>query len=224
MVDHRRVATGAGVAAPIVAVGAILLATFVATPGTFTWKTRALSDMGRPGTRTFLLFNGGLVLGGVLGVPFVWYLWTEARGYLQEAGTIALAGSVLGMIGVGVFFLEHTTYYLDASLHGLAAVTTFTLAPFAGLLYGAGAARRGRRRIAAWSVASGALQLFGWVAWFAYLEWWAPFPSAWFAVPEFLAAVCLGGWILRLAASARRDETDESDAGRPDAARGPQNA
>lgn len=199
MVDHRRFATSAGVAAPIVAVGAILLATIVATPETFTWKTRALSDLGRPGTRTFGIFNGGLIIGGLIGVPFVWRVWNYARDYLQQAGTLALAGSLLGMIGVGVFFLEHTTYYLASSLHGIAALTTFTLAPIAALLYGSGAARTGQRRIAIWSLASGILALAGWATWISYLQLWAPFPSAWFAVAEYFAGLCFGGWILRLA-------------------------
>lgn len=61
-----------------------------------------------------------MILGGILGVAFVRNVRRDARGSLQAAGTAALAGSVLGMIGVGIFFLEHTTNYLDASLHGLA--------------------------------------------------------------------------------------------------------
>lgn len=209
MVDRRRIATGCGVAAPIVVLGAIALATVVAAPETFTWKSRALSDMGRPGTRTFVLFNGGLVLGGLVGVPFVWRVWHYARDYLQRAGTLALGGSLLGMIGVGIFFLEHTTYYLASSLHGIAALTTFTLAPIAALLYGSGAALTGQRRVAIWSLASGVLALVGWASWIAYLQWWAPFPRAWFAVPEFFAGLCLGGWILRLAVADRNRSWSE---------------
>lgn len=203
MVDTRRIAEWCGVTAPIVALGAILLATLVASPETFTWRTRPLSDMGRPGTRTFWLFNGGLVLAGLLGIPFVRLVWTESRGWLQRAGTIALAGTLVGMIGVGVFFLEHTTYYLGTELHGPAALITFGLAPLAALLYGAGVTRAGKRWLAVLSIGSAVIQLVVWVSWITLLSTDTIAPGAWFAVPEFVAALCLGGWVFGLAATGR---------------------
>jgi len=132
MATRRRIATYCGFAGPIVSLGAIMLATIVAPPETFTWHGRALSDMGRYGAPTFLLFNGGLIVGGLLGFPFAWRLWLESRNSLERVGVALLAVAVIGMIGVGIFFLEHTTLYLETSLHGLAALTVFGVAPFAG--------------------------------------------------------------------------------------------
>ena len=143
MATRRRIATYCGFAGPIVSLGAIMLATIVAPPETFTWHGRALSDMGRYGAPTFLLFNGGLIVGGLLGFPFAWRLWLESRNSLERVGVALLAVAVIGMIGVGIFFLEHTTLYLETSLHGLAALTVFGVAPFAGWIYGTGAVLAG---------------------------------------------------------------------------------
>ncbi|MFC3956889.1 DUF998 domain-containing protein [Halovivax cerinus] len=207
MVDRRRIATNCGLVAPAVAVGAIVLATVVAPPETFTWRGRALSDMGRPGTTTFALFNGGLIAAGALGGPFVWRVWIETRNGLQRAGAVALGASLVGMIGVGVFFLEHTEYYLSTSLHAPAALLTFGAGPIAALLYGLGALRAGENRLAASSILSAAIPVGTWIGWVAFLRTLAAEPGVWFAVPEFVAASCLGGWVVVLAIAYRTRET-----------------
>lgn len=59
----------AGVAAPLVALGEILIATLVSP--SFSWASSALSDLGRPGAPTALIFNWGLIGGALLALPFV---------------------------------------------------------------------------------------------------------------------------------------------------------
>jgi len=165
MATRRRIATYCGFAGPIVSLGAIMLATIVAPPETFTWHGRALSDMGRYGAPTFLLFNGGLIVGGLLGFPFAWRLWLESRNSLERVGVALLAVAVIGMIGVGIFFLEHTTLYLETSLHGLAALTVFGVAPFAGWIYGTGAVLAGDGRLAVASFWLGIVHPVAWLGW-----------------------------------------------------------
>ena len=206
--DVRRLATYCGVAAPAVALGAVALATVVASPETFTWRGRALSDMGRYGTRTFVLFNGGLILGGLLGLPFAWRLWITARDPFERVGIAALVVATLGLIGVGVFFIEHTAFYLERDLHGPAAMTYFVLAPFAQWLYGTGAVRAGRIREGLASFWLGIAHPLVWLGWLLFLLARTPGPDsmAWFAVPEFVAALAVGCWFVVLAADLRRSD------------------
>ena len=196
MIDRRRLAAGCGIAAATTALGAILLATVLASPETFTWRGRALSDMGRYGAETFWLFNGGLVAAGLIGTPFVWLLWVTARNALERLGTVVFALALAGMALVGVFFLEHTEWYLETELHVPAAALTFGAAPIAQLLLGLGALRAGERDWGWLSVCFGLAHPLVWAGWLWYVSTIAASPMAWFAVPEFLAAALFGGWTL----------------------------
>ena len=196
MSDRRRAAAGCGIAAVLIALGAIILATFLASPETFTWHGRALSDMGRYGAETFWLFNGGLVVGGTVGLPFLWLLWTAARNALERVGTALFALGLVGMVLVGVFFLGHTEWYLETELHVPAAALTFGSVPIAQLVLGAGAIRAGDRRWGRLTVLFGLAHVVVWAGWLWYLTAVATRPLAWFAVPEFLAATLFAGWTI----------------------------
>ncbi|MFC4988741.1 DUF998 domain-containing protein [Saliphagus infecundisoli] len=190
--SSRRVAAGCGIAAPVLVLSAILLSTALADP--FTWSGHALSDLGRPGTATFPLFNGGLVLGGVVGAPFVGRLWAEAWTPLERAGVVCYGLAIAGMALVGVFFLEHTDWYLGRSLHGPVALAFFAGAPVANLLLGAGAVRAGERRWGAVTVGVGLAHLLLWGGWLLAIDVGLLESGAWFGLVEFLAAVLFGGW------------------------------
>ncbi|WP_121742386.1 DUF998 domain-containing protein [Natronorubrum halophilum] len=200
MIDRnwRRIATGCGLAAPVVALGVIVLATLIASPETFTWRGRALSDMGRYEARTFLLFNGGLILGGLLGVPFGWRLWLESRNVLERLGVVLLWAATVGLIGIGVFFLGHTEFYLDTYLHGVAAVLYFGAAPFAQWVYGSGLVLADEQRLGLYSLWLGIVHPLVWLGWLLSRTGTSD-PTAWFAVPEFVAALAFGLWIGLLA-------------------------
>ncbi|WP_049941618.1 DUF998 domain-containing protein [Haloterrigena turkmenica] len=197
--SRRRVATACGLAAPVVALSAIALATLLAAPETFSWRARALSDMGRRGTRTFPLFNGGLILGGLLGVPFGWRLWLAARNGLERLGVGLLWAATTALVGIGVFFLGHDAFYLDTEFHTPVALLFFGLAPFAQWVYGSGLVLAGDARLGLVSVWLGIVHPLCWLGWLASRAG-AGEPSAWFAVPEFVAAVAFGSWVFALAA------------------------
>ncbi|WP_254523432.1 DUF998 domain-containing protein [Natrinema caseinilyticum] len=198
MADRAKIATYCGVAGPVVSLGAIVIATVLAPPETFTWGEQALSDMGRYGAPTFPLFNGGLILGGLIGTPFVWRLWSASRNTGERLGIALTAIAVVGMVGVGVFFLEHTAVYLGTSLHGVAALTVFGVAPFASWVYATGAALAEDASLAIASFWFGNVHPLAWLGWLVAIGGETD-TGSWFAVPEFVAAVAFGGWILVLA-------------------------
>ncbi|WP_254763642.1 DUF998 domain-containing protein [Natrinema marinum] len=210
MTDRKRIATYCGATGAILSLGAILLATLLAPPETFTWSDRALSDMGRYGAPTFPIFNGGLILGGLVGLPFAWRLWVESRNALERLGIVLLAVAVVGQIGVGIFFLEHTAVYLETSLHGLAALAVFGVAPLASWVYGTGAALAGDGRLAIVSFWCGNVHPVAWLVWVLSLGGRVD-TGTWFAVPEFVAALAFGSWVLVLAVVVYRRTDEDPD-------------
>lgn len=195
--NRDRLAALCGVAAPTVAIGSILLATVIASTETFTWRDRALSHMGEAGTETFVLFNGGLVVAGLVGIPFGWLLWREARNRLERLGVGLLAAAVVGLVGVGVFFIGHDSYYLPVDLHAPAALVVFLGAPVAALLHAAGLRREGDGTAARITALLGVSHFITWIVWVAAVGGSESMP--WFAVPEMVAALLFAAWIYYLA-------------------------
>ncbi|MCU4926696.1 DUF998 domain-containing protein [Halobacteria archaeon AArc-dxtr1] len=195
-----RAAAACGLLAPLVAIGTIVLSSLLAPTETFTWSDRALSDMGRLGAETFWLFNGGLVLGGLLGIPFAWRLWIESQATLERAGIALVAVATISLVGVGVFFLDHTDVYLGTDLHGPAALLYFALGPVAQWMYGSGLVLTERVRLGLTSIWLGISQPVIWLAWLLSRRVGED-PMGWFAVPELLAAAAFGAWIFLLAAA-----------------------
>ena len=103
--DRESALRGSGAAAVIVTMTAILLATLVSPA--FAWTDNALSDLGVTGTdagtgTTVLLFNGGLIVGGVLGVGFAVALARLRPTWPGRivAGLFALTMVLMGLVGV----------------------------------------------------------------------------------------------------------------------------
>lgn len=176
----------AGVVAPVLALGAVALSTLVSP--SFGWAESALSDMGRPAEPTYPLFNGGLVLGAVVGLPFTWRLWTTSRNRVQRAGTVAFAVAIacMGLIGV---------LHLPKAGHGVVAVGFYLVGTVTTWVYGTGSVLAGATRRGLASIWTGIGHLLLWLAWAAVLA-----PS-YFAVAEAVGAAVVGGWT---AVTARR--------------------
>lgn len=211
MADRVEIATYCGIAAAILSLGGTLLASIVAPPETFTWSGHAISDLGRWGTRTFPIFNGGLILSGLVGSPFIWRLWIASRNHLERLGTVLLAISVVGTIGVGIFFLEHYQFYGEEGYHELAALLVFGTAPFASWVYGTGAGLAGDGRLAVASFWFGNLHPLGWLGWLLALGSAAD-TDTWFAIPEIVASIAFSGWIISVAVSIHRRDDSNLDA------------
>lgn len=191
--DRRRLAIRTGLVAPPVALGGILLATLV--DPSFSWIDSALSHTGElpPGRSisldlfldrpSFLLFNGSLLVTGLLGLPFAWLLYVDADHPLKRSGAVTLAVALLSLAGVGVFHLPHGWHAPSAIVHFIATMGFLWL-------YGLGMAQSGERRRGTVTVALGFLVLGAWLLWTFAMG------DAGIAIPEYVGALALSGWVM----------------------------
>lgn len=166
----------------------------VLTSPSFGFARNALSDLGYSGTAagtpvTAVLFNGGLILAGVVGLGFAGALWL--RGPLADRiGSLVLGASLLGLAGVGLFPSPEPQ-------HVPAAVTFYLGSMVAMAVVGVGEAVAGAGRRAALTLAMVAVHVGGW--W-----WWisgGPVTRGGLAIPETLGAILVAAWVVRTARS-----------------------
>lgn len=131
---------------------------------------------------TAWLFNGSLVLGGLLGLPYAWALWRVAAdplGYLRAATFLV---AMVAMAGVGLA-------PAGTPLHVPSAATFFLLAAFTAVVDGVARFRLTTGKLA---LLSGPLAVLAWPAWLVWLD------GGGIAVPEFVGAVLFGLWVVVL--------------------------
>ena len=176
-----------GVASTAIALAGIAGAT-AASP-TFRWTGNALSDLGQPGAPaatpiTTLLFDGGLVLGGVVGLLFVYTLWAGSEHALERVAGVPFAVALLGMAGVGVFPSSQP-------LHVPAALTLYLGSVVAMAMYAVGNVLAGARTRGAVTVALVVVHVGVW--W-----WWSAggaVTRGGLAIPETIGAALFGAWV-----------------------------
>jgi hypothetical membrane protein len=168
------------VLAPVVSLAGIGLA--IAFTPSFSWASSALSDLGTPSAPMPWLFNSGLMLGGILAVPFAWWHWRRVRTRVGRSVAIALAGTGLALAGIGVF-PAGTALHLPFAA-GFYLLLTYTLFLDGSARALAGTLRRGLGWI--W-VAVG--HLTGWLL-------WALVGIGGLAVPETFGALLFTAWLL----------------------------
>lgn len=193
--DRRRLAVRAGLLAPPVGVGGVLLAALLA-PG-FEWWGGTLSHLGEVSSTAgaasgsgleALVFNGSLVLAGLLGLPFAHLCYRFAIHPLQRTGAASLFVAFLALAGTGVFS--------QPSQWHLPALVVQVLATAAALwIYGAGTVNAGRPRFGGATVVLGLSVAGLWLAW----ETVVGAPGT--AVPAFASVLALCGWTFAEAAA-----------------------
>lgn len=186
----ERSALWCGVLGPVFSLGCVALATVLASPAEFTWASEALSELGRREASTFWLFNGGLVGGGALGAVFAWPLWRRTRNRVERLGVVSFVFTTVGLGLVGVFYLPH-------GLHEVVALVFFVGGPLTHWLYGTGRILARDVRVGLVSVGAGVVHVLGWTGWFVSAA--VTGSTDWFAVPEMVAALAFGGWLVFLA-------------------------
>ncbi|MBV0923175.1 DUF998 domain-containing protein [Halomicroarcula limicola] len=178
----------AGVAS-VVSTNAAIAGATLASPS-FAWGDHALSNLGQPGDPvatpvTTLLFDGGLVLGGLVGLLFSYALWTGSTNLVERLAALPLCVALLGMVGVGVFPYTQP-------LHGPAAITLYLASMVAMAVYAVGNALAGATERAAGTVALVALHVGVW--W-----WWLSgggLSRGGLAIPELLGSLLFSAWVL----------------------------
>ncbi|MFC7077618.1 DUF998 domain-containing protein [Haloarcula halophila] len=195
MVGTERASLWAGLVSVVVTNAAILSAT-LASPG-FRWTDNALSNLGQPGHAvatplTTLLFDGGLVVGGVVGIGFAYALWT-ASGTVGRAAVPVFVAAMVSMAGIGVFPQSQP-------LHGPVAIGFYVLSMGAMALSGIGALVTGGPRYAAVTLALTALHVGVWYGW----STGGPVFRDGLAIPEAAGAAVVTVWVVLVAVTHRR--------------------
>lgn len=177
-----------GAAAVFVTMATMLLST--ALSPAFAWTGNALSNLGVTETAagtpsTVVLFNGGLVVGGVLGVAFAVVLARSTTALGGYAVGVLFGAAMALMAAVGVF-------PQDRALHFPVAVGFYLALSLALWADGLLSLRRGWRQRAAAGLALGSVNILGWVAW--GLTGSVRRPGL--AIPEIVGAMALSAWAL----------------------------
>lgn len=185
-----------GVLAAVVTSGSLLLATLVSPA--FVWREHALSNLGvnttAPGTTvTVVLFNGGLVVGGLIGLAYAYYRYVTAEAGLGRLLGLSFTLTMLTMVGIGLFPQGQPA-------HIPAAVGFYLLISVTLGIDALSAVVRGKWR---WAAAAGALSasnLAVWVGW----SLTGDVTRDGLAIPEFAGAVIFVAWIVASTGRHRR--------------------
>ena len=177
-----------GIAAILVTFGTMALA-ILASPA-FAVDQNALSNLGAAGhpagtATTELLFNGGLILGGLCGVGFAIGLALSVEHVVARVGAAIFGVSMASMGGVGVF-------PQDGPFHFEVAAGFYLLFSVALLVYGPGQLLAGKTREGVVSIATALANLAVWVLWVTTVGITAPG----LAIPELLGAGLVAIWTL----------------------------
>jgi hypothetical membrane protein len=203
MVERRVALTKLGYVGPVVSVGLTVLASLLDPK--FDWRSRSLSSMGEATGQSltalgsldqlaFSAFNLGLFAAGVFGLPFLVVLWADSGNRIERIGIGLAAVTLLGSIGVAVAFVDGP---FDP-YHFLAAMTFFFGLTFTLWVYGTGLAKRTGGDHGLGAVWFANVHAVGWIIWImleAFLFTGDGDTWTYFAIPEFVGAVCFAAFV-----------------------------
>lgn len=176
-----------GLVAAVLTLGSIVVATTLSP--SFAWREHALSNLGvsstEPGTTaTVLLFNGGLVAGGFLGLGFALLLYREAHRRDRRLVAVLLGLTLVSMALIGVFPQDRPLHVPVALAFFIGVSVTLWTDAIACL-------RTDDPRRAVPGLLTGTGNAVAWLGWVLL----AASPSEGLAIPELLGAVCFATWV-----------------------------
>lgn len=183
-VNWLKISGVCGTIAPIVAFTFILLA--ILNFPQFSWTGNALSDLGVQEGVTAILFNSGLVIGGILALVFASGLFVLQKTMLGRIGVFIFVLAALAFMAIGVFSenVEPTHYYVS--------VTFFVLFPVSMLVIGAAFLLTAKVKMGLFTFLTAITAALVWVLQFAMRY----VPNV--AIPETISALLASTWIIVL--------------------------
>lgn len=169
-----------GVLTPVIVLTLILLAIYYSP--WFSWTENALSDLGVQGTAA-ILFNSGLVVGGVLTIIFAIGLREILLNKtLGRIGTLILILDAAILCAIGIF--PETA----GVIHLYVSVAFFVLLPISLFLIGVAMIEEpSERKLGLFTITAGIATAMVWM-----LQWRAV------AIPEIIAALAASVWSIVL--------------------------
>jgi hypothetical membrane protein len=183
-VNWLKISGVCGILAPIVAFTFILLA--ILNFPQFSWTGNALSDLGVQEGVTAILFNSGLVIGGILALVFASGLFVLQKTMLGRIGVFIFVLAALAFMAIGVFSenAEPTHYYVS--------VTFFVLFPISMLVIGAAFLLTAKLKMGFFTFLAAIVAELVWA-----IHWTIGFGSN-VAIPEALSALSALIWLMVL--------------------------
>ena len=174
-----------GIITPIVAFTFILLA--IAYSPQFSWTENALSDLGVQEGATAILFNSGLIIGGILTLIFASGLFIFLSNRLiGRIGALIFALDALALIAIGVFPENMTPMHYQAS------VAFFALFPISMFVMCAAFLLMGKSKIGLFTFLMATVAVVVWI-----LQFTMHFVHG-VAIPEAISALSASAWSIVL--------------------------
>jgi len=187
-----------GIVTPIVAFTFISLA--VTSYPQFSWMENALSDLGVQEGATAVLFNSGLVIGGILALVFASGLFIFLREkILGRIGAFLLVLDVLALIAIGIFPSN------VKPMHHYASVAFFVLFPVSMIVLGATFLFMAEVKMGLFTFLVAMVVAVVWM-----IQWTIRFGSD-VAIPETLSALSASTWSMVLGFKMLRKASHSND-------------
>lgn len=188
MLTLRQVGAAAGVAVPVIAFICISIA--IATYPAFSWTENALSDLGVVEGVTMTVFNVGLVTAGILAFVFAAGVFSYFEGSITgKVGSAIFAAACVALLCIGIFNENFRP------THYIVSVAFFSLAPIAFFILTRTFYLRGYRKLALFSVVTGAIAATPWILQFTIYY----VPNV--AIPEIISAAAIAVWAAAVSAT-----------------------
>jgi hypothetical membrane protein len=174
-----------GLVAPFFVFACILLA--VASWAQFNWATNALSDLGVQSGLTSILFNSGLIIGGLLYIVFAVGLYVLiGHCFLGKVGSVLFAIACSALIAIGIFNESFSP------IHYIVSVVFFVFLPISMLVLSGAFWIAQHYKIGVFTLLLGLAAAAPWVLQFAirYVEN--------VAIPEFVSGLLGAFWSIVL--------------------------
>jgi hypothetical membrane protein len=168
----------------------------IATYSKFSWVNNALSDLGVQAGITPFLFNGGLVVSGLLYIVFAFGLKTiVGKSFVGKLGNILFIFACVSLVAIGIFNENFKP------THYLVSVAFFVLLPISLFAIMVGLWLNGQKTLSAFTLGIGLVASAPWVLQFSlnYV------PNV--AIPEFLSGIAGAVWVVVISLRVLKGET-----------------